>query len=180
MLLNTPEVITPQQTRRPGWPEILVGVAVMALLCYALPFGLGAVGVTDSWSDTTFGLFVAALSGVAGLAAFWAAARLRNLDWSDLGVRPTTKRWIFIGIASGLAAVVLARIAAVIVTLFTGPPEEVQGAFSDAAGDGIATLVLSFIFLAVLTPIGEEFLFRGVVATALLRYGALAGVLGSA
>ncbi len=71
MLLNTPEVITPQQTRRPGWPEILVGVAVMALLCYALPFGLGAVGVTDSWSDTTFGLFVAALSGVAGLAAFW-------------------------------------------------------------------------------------------------------------
>lgn len=38
----------------------------------------------------------------------------------------------------------------------------------------------SLLFLAVLTPIGEELLFRGVVTTALLRYGGLVGVIGSA
>ncbi|MGJ6968639.1 lysostaphin resistance A-like protein [Streptosporangium sp. G11] len=34
-------------------------------------------------------------------------------------------------------------------------------------------------FLAVLTPIGGEFLFRGVVTNALLRYGPVVGVLSS-
>ncbi|WP_373289665.1 CPBP family glutamic-type intramembrane protease [Aureimonas glaciei] len=35
-------------------------------------------------------------------------------------------------------------------------------------------------FLSVVTPMGEEFLFRGVVTTALLRYGAFCGVVGGA
>ncbi len=33
---------------------------------------------------------------------------------------------------------------------------------------------------AVLTPLGEEFVFRGVIANSLNRYGAWAGILGSA
>ncbi|SNT62058.1 CAAX protease self-immunity [Streptosporangium subroseum] len=33
------------------------------------------------------------------------------------------------------------------------------------------------VFLAVLIPIGEEFLFRGVVTNALLRHGPVVGVL---
>jgi membrane protease YdiL (CAAX protease family) len=41
-------------------------------------------------------------------------------------------------------------------------------------------LILSLLFLAVLTPVGEELLFRGVVATALMRYGPVVGVAGSA
>jgi hypothetical protein len=33
---------------------------------------------------------------------------------------------------------------------------------------------------AILTPLGEEFLFRGIIANALNRYGALAGIGASA
>ncbi|MFC7585063.1 CPBP family intramembrane glutamic endopeptidase [Nonomuraea antimicrobica] len=51
--------------------------------------------------------------------------------------------------------------------------------YYDAAGGGLLPLILTILFLAVLTPIGEEFLFRGVLTNALLRYGPLVGVLGS-
>lgn len=36
--------------------------------------------------------------------------------------------------------------------------------------------VLATVFLGILTPIGEEFLFRGVVTNALLRCGPVIGV----
>ncbi|MFE3458262.1 CPBP family intramembrane glutamic endopeptidase [Nocardiopsis aegyptia] len=50
--------------------------------------------------------------------------------------------------------------------------------YYDAAGGGAPALALTVLFLAVLTPIGEEFLFPGVITNALLRYGPLVGVLG--
>ena len=43
---------------------------------------------------------------------------------------------------------------------------------------GPVALVLTLLFIAVLTPIGEEVLFRGVVANALLRYGTILVVPG--
>ncbi|NMH77744.1 CPBP family intramembrane glutamic endopeptidase [Pseudonocardia xinjiangensis] len=167
------------ETKRPGWPEILVGLAVLALVGYGLPITLNRTGVTDGISPVTAGLILAALSGVAGLAAFAVAARIRSLSWSDFGVRPSTGRWLLIGVAGGLVATTLARVAGLVVYYLTSPSENIQQPYLDAAGGGVLTLVLSFLFLAVLTPIGEEFLFRGVVTTALLRYGAVVGVVGS-
>jgi membrane protease YdiL (CAAX protease family) len=41
-------------------------------------------------------------------------------------------------------------------------------------------VILATLFLGIATPIGEEFLFRGVVTNALLRYGPFVGVVGSA
>ena len=41
-------------------------------------------------------------------------------------------------------------------------------------------IVVATIFLSVVTPIGEEFTFRGVATTVLLRYGAVVGVVGGA
>ncbi|MFF0717371.1 MULTISPECIES: CPBP family intramembrane glutamic endopeptidase [unclassified Micromonospora] len=172
-------VDTVVQTKRPGWPEILVGLAVMALVGYGLPIALDRTGAADGLSPVTSGLILAALSGVAGLIAFAAAARIRSTNWSDLGVRPTTGRWLLIGVAGGLVALVVSRIVAAAVYYLTGPAENIQQPYLDAAGGGILTLILSFLFLAVLTPIGEEFLFRGIVTTALLRYGAVVGVVGS-
>ncbi|MER5457615.1 hypothetical protein ABT008_22830 [Micromonospora sp. NPDC002389] len=81
------------ETKRPGWPEILVGLAVMALVGYGLPITLDRTGAADGLSPVTSGLILAALSGVAGLIAFAAAARIRSTNWSDLGVRTTTGRW---------------------------------------------------------------------------------------
>ncbi|MBU2664550.1 CPBP family intramembrane metalloprotease [Actinoplanes bogorensis] len=171
MLLDTRTTTT----HRPGWPEIVVGVVVMALLGYGLPT------ILDGWgSPVAEGLFLAALSGLAGLAAFFAAWSIRVRSLPAFGVRRTTGRWLLIGLAGGVAAVILSRVGAVLYLLVFGPEENIQQPYADAATGGIVTVILSLLFLAVLTPIGEEFLFRGVVTTALLRYGALVGVIGSA
>lgn len=171
---------TPVETKRPGWTEILVGLVVMALLAYGLPVLLRLVGVRDGLSPVTDGLFLSALSGIAGLGAFAVAARARGIAWSEFGVRPATGRWLLIGVAGGLVAFVVARVVSAVVYYVTGPADNIQQPYIDAAGNGVFTLVLSLLFLAVLTPIGEEFLFRGVVTTALLRYGTVVGVVGSA
>ncbi len=112
--------------------------------------------------------------------AFLAAAQLRIRSWSAFGVRRTTWRWILIGVGGGLLALVLSRVAAVLVYVVAGPMENIQQPYTEAAGGGLFTVVLSLLFLAVLTPVGEELIFRGVVTTALLRYGAIVGVVGSA
>ncbi|MBW4567397.1 MAG: CPBP family intramembrane metalloprotease [Tolypothrix carrinoi HA7290-LM1] len=47
-----------------------------------------------------------------------------------------------------------------------------------AIGESIS-LVLGTVLLALVTPVGEELLFRGVITNALLRYGPFIGVVGS-
>jgi membrane protease YdiL (CAAX protease family) len=42
------------------------------------------------------------------------------------------------------------------------------------------SLILATLFLGLLTPLGEELLFRGVIANVLLRHGSVFGVVSSA
>jgi membrane protease YdiL (CAAX protease family) len=53
---------------------------------------------------------------------------------------------------------------------------EPQSILHAAARGGPLPFILSFLGGAVFTPFGEEILFRGVIANALNRYGAFAGV----
>ncbi|MNC62666.1 CAAX amino terminal protease self- immunity [compost metagenome] len=55
-----------------------------------------------------------------------------------------------------------------------------QADFQTAAQGGTLSLFVLIITGAIFTPLGEEFVFRGVIANALNRYGAWAGVVGSA
>jgi membrane protease YdiL (CAAX protease family) len=164
---------------RPGWLEIVVGLVVLGVVGFALPILLQRSGIDDAVGPVGYGLFLAALSGVAGFAGFLVAAAVRIRDRTAFGVRAVSGRWVLIGIGAGLVAFVLARIVAGALYYLTGPVDNIQQPYTDAAGGGLFSVVLSLLFLAVLTPIGEEFLFRGVITTALLRYGALVGVLGS-
>jgi uncharacterized protein len=166
--------------RRPGWPEILVGLAVFAAVGYGLPVLFGRFGVADALGPVTYGLILTGWSGIAGLLGFLAADRLRIRSAAAFGVRGISWKWVLIGIAGGIVALLLGRLAAVGVIAVFGPQPNVQQSYADAASGGTATVVVSLVLLAVLTPLGEEFVFRGVVTTALLRYGPWIGVLGSA
>ncbi|MEU4539204.1 CPBP family intramembrane glutamic endopeptidase [Streptosporangium sp. NPDC023825] len=84
-----------------------------------------------------------------------------------------------IGAAAGVIAFVLKGVVNYAVITLTGFDANPQGPYHDAAGGGVLPLILTFAFLSVLTPVGEEFLFRGVVTNALLRYGPVVGVLSS-
>jgi uncharacterized protein len=62
----------------------------------------------------------------------------------------------------------------------TGNTENIQGVYVQGGSGGTLSLILATVFLGFLTPLGEELLFRGAIANALLRYGAVFGVVSSA
>ncbi|MGQ4271046.1 lysostaphin resistance A-like protein [Nocardiopsis changdeensis] len=159
--------------RRPGWPEVIAGLAALTAAGVLLVFI-----PSEPLGPVAFGLVVAAWSGVAGLFGFAVAAALRIRSLAAFNVRRTTARWMLIGAAWGLAALLLKGGLILAITALTGYEENPQGMYYDAAGGGLPAFFLTVLFLAVLTPIGEEFLFRGVVTTALLRYGPVIGSLG--
>lgn len=161
---------------RPGWRESIVGLVAFGVTAVAAAVLFQRLGL----DKTTNGVLMTALSGVAGLAGFGVAALIRIRDVRTFGVRRTSWRWMLIGVAGGVVALVVKGAVTYAITAFTGFDSNPQGTYYDAAGGGVLPLILTFLFLAVLTPIGEEFLFRGVIANALLRVGPVVGVLVSA
>jgi hypothetical protein len=61
----------------------------------------------------------------------------------------------------------------------TGNTNNVQGVYAEGGSGGVLSLVLATFFLGIVTPLGEELFFRGVVTNALLCYGSFIGVVGS-
>lgn len=160
---------------RPGWQEVVLSLAVLAVLGYGGGILISQLGI----DPMAIGLMFTALSGVASLAGFFTAF-WRTRWWAAFGVKATTYRWLFIGVVAGVIAFVIKSIAILVYISLTGESTSPQAIYATGASGGIMSVVLATFFLAVLTPIGEEFLFRGVVTTALLRYGPVVGVVGGA
>jgi uncharacterized protein len=163
--------------RRPGVPEVLVAAAIYALIYAAIPPLLNAATAHD---DVAGGLAFAALSGLMALAAFVVAVLVRIRDVRAFGVRTVPARWWFVAIGLGVLAFIVVRVLGVAITAVIGDSGgDVQGSYRDAATGGPLALVLQLLFLAVLTPIGEEAAFRGVLTNALGCYGPVVAVLVS-
>lgn len=162
--------------QRPGWPEVLVGLSVLALVAYGGGIALAHAGL----GPVLLGLVLTALSGVAGLAGFFAAFGLRIRNYASFGIRRTTGRWLAIGAGLGLAAFVAKSFAILGYIALTGDSRQIQDVYAQGASGGVWTVVVATFCLGVVTPIGEEFLFRGVLTSALLRFGAVAAVVGGA
>lgn len=161
---------------RPGWPEIAVGLVVLAMVGY----GGGSQLLRLGLDPVAAGLLLNALSGIACLAGFAAAASLRIRSLAGFGVRRTSMRWLGIGAAVGVGAFLMKGFAVIAYVHLTGDKANVQDVYAAGGSGGMLSLVTATLLLGVLTPIGEELLFRGVVTNALLRYGPVIGVIGSA
>lgn len=161
--------------RRPGWPELAIGLCVLLVL----EIGLARIAFSMHLSDTTLAVFMSALSAVVAGGGFAAAVLLRIRRAQSFGVIRTSRNWIVVGIAGGIAVTVLKIPATMVYTALFGQTTTGQEGWSTASSGGVAAVTVSFLLLGVLTPIGEELFFRGVVTTVLLRYGAIAGVFGS-
>jgi uncharacterized protein len=165
-----------RRTTRPGWVEIVVAVAIFVLVAYRGVPLLDQLGL----DPVVFGLLVTAWSGIAGIVAFAVAYALRVRSLPAFSIRPTTWKWVLAGVGGGIVVWVVSRLLSLLYVVVSGDMSDVQGIYTRTGASGPVALVLSLLFIAVVTPIGEEFCFRGVVTTALLRYGPVAGVLGSA
>jgi len=160
---------------RPGLPECIVGLVVLFVVGFVGGSQLSRLGL----DPVIYGLIFTALSGIAGIAGFAAAVLLRIRSLSPFGVRPTSRRWLLIAVGVGLVAIVLKGLAILGWIQITGNAENVQGIYAQGGSGGALSLVLATVFLGLLTPIGEEVLFRGVITTVLLRHDPVLGVVGS-
>lgn len=160
----------------PGWPEISVALVVYVVLIALL----GAWMVqTPPEQASLRGIIGMAANGVAGGIALLAAFALRIRDFRTFGFRTVERKWLLAGVAIGVVAFGASFIVEYVYFLFITEPNT-QVDFQAAAKAGPAMLLILLFAGAVLTPLGEEFVFRGVVANALNRYGAWAGVVASA
>lgn len=162
--------------RAVGWLEVAVGLVAVSIVGYVLPV---LVLRPLEMSAVTGGVIAAFLSGSAGLAGFFAAKHVRRHAWEALAVRRTSAGWLWMGVLGGVVALIGKLLLVPLVVMLTGAATDVQSGFVAGSSDGAWALALMVIGLVVLTPIGEELLFRGVVTSAMLRYGWVIGVLGS-
>ncbi len=161
---------------RIGWPEL--GIAALAA---AVLYGLGIALILSVPDGPVWlpGLVQYAVSGLAPLGAFAVVLWLRVHDVRELGVRRVSPRWLLISVGLGFGVIVTNIAVTVLVVVLTGPPSNLQADYQASAAAGGLAFVAVLALGAVLTPIGEEFLFRGVLTNGLARYGPWVAVLGS-
>lgn len=161
---------------RIGWPEL--GIAALAA---AVLYGLGIALILSVPDGPVWlpGLVQYAVSGLAPLGAFAVVLWLRVHDVRELGVRRVSPRWLLIAVGLGLGVIVTNIAVTVLVVVLTGPPSNLQADYQASAAAGGLAFVAVLALGAVLTPIGEELLFRGVLTNGLARYGPWIAVLGS-
>ncbi len=161
---------------RPGWPEISVGTLVALAFLALTPVVL--LVVPDEQPELA-GLLLMSWSVVVPFAGFAAAALVRRRGWHVFGIRRVSWKWIAAAVALGIGAFILKGFVNMGVMALTGFEENAQGSYYDAAGSGLLLLIATVVTISILVPIGEEFLFRGVLMRGLLRYGAIVAVVVS-
>jgi membrane protease YdiL (CAAX protease family) len=158
-----------------GWPEIIVGLIAFYALGHTTAF---AFDQFDAGTTAT-GVVMAQIAGIAGLGGFALAFAVRIRRLEPFGFTRTTTKWLLLGALSG-AVLFLVRgfVTLPLVELFDldTMPSDLPG----GAQGGLLALLMTGIGISIIGPIGEELLFRGVIQSGLLRYGAVISTLGSA
>ncbi|AZB41738.1 CPBP family intramembrane metalloprotease [Bacillus sp. FJAT-42376] len=174
--LNTSEK-TIRKSKEPGWPEI----GIMGLTYFVLVLGVAQIiNSTTEDASVISGISFAALSGIAGLGAFFAAYVLRIRSREAFGIRGTSVRWLLAGIGFGIGVLLFTRIVALVMFYIGVSGNNTQASYESAASGGTLAFIAQFLMIAVLTPLGEEFAFRAVLTNALKKYGPWISIIGSA
>ncbi|MFJ5223648.1 lysostaphin resistance A-like protein [Streptomyces sp. NPDC088400] len=174
--MASPDAPPERSTKRPGWPEIAGGAVTYAVLVIA---GIALILSIPDEQAVARGVVSYAVSALAGLGAFGIAVILRVRDLSAFGLRRVAWKWLLLGAGLGAGAFLLNIVVAIAYAQISGDTSTPQGDYRAAASGGALSFVLTFLFGAIATPIGEELAFRGVLANALGRYGPWVGVLAS-
>ena len=159
------------ELKRPGWLEIIVGVVAFFLLL--IPTAVMVGYLQDQ--PVLQGVVASTGGGTAGLGAFLLVYLLRIRSLAVFGFKSVSLRWLLAGAGLAVVGYGLSLLIQYGWLHFVGADQS-QSVLHKAAQAGALAFTLSLIGGAVLTPLGEEFLFRGVVANALNRYGAWAGI----
>ncbi|RZT86186.1 hypothetical protein EV383_3076 [Pseudonocardia sediminis] len=150
-----------------GWTEIGVGVVAYLVLSVAAALAIGAG--TPGAQPAAFPLLVA--TGMATLLAALVALAVRVRWLPAIGLCRTTVRWLLIGVGAGVVARVISIGAVFGYLALTGDTDNPQAMLGEAAAGTTLELLGLMLGGAVLVPIAEELLFRGIGYSGLRRYG---------
>lgn len=157
-----------------GWDLLVALVVVFALAGAAI---IGVVVVTMVFFDGTplpkpggkptqgliyFGLLLEAAALVGGVQAL--RLRRRDFTWHRFGLRPTTRRWIWIGVGLGVLFVPLSILVSTGTQKLLGlPSESPQMPLLAPEGFSWTAYVVILVLGGILVPLAEEIFFRGLV-----------------
>ncbi len=158
---------------RPGWAGIGVGLVVFMVLLAAVALALGFLAPNAPVVQGVIGSFA---GGIAGLGGFAAAHLVKRTGSAAIELPMSPARWYLAAAVLALAGYFLSLLIIDAHAEITGTTATSQAILHAAAQAGVLPFLLALLGGAFVTPLGEELLFRGVIANALNRYGALAGV----
>ncbi|MCX6049256.1 MAG: type II CAAX endopeptidase family protein [Chloroflexi bacterium] len=163
-----------------GWWEIgkallliIVGVIILSLIVVGISFIIHTdLGRTPKLSSLPLFVIATGIYGIVVLAIYWFAVRRAGSSWMQVGLRPFAWWWVplapILTFAQFLGMFV---INTQLVLRFTGKAfenpqiENITGGMRLTPTD----LVLLLLLVAVVAPIAEELLFRGLVYPVLRR-----------
>lgn len=141
---------------------VLVGAFVLGQIVFAAVFG----GSTpSSAADLRVRiLFVLALSFVVLFAPVYVVMiRNKGYSWADLGVRPLSAHWRRVAVLAGIMAVPLMLLVVSFIQRHTGAGSQELVKALAGSGASFFTALTFFLYIALLVPIAEELLFRGLL-----------------
>ena len=175
MSTTTPSPAPTRADDELGWTEFALGSIGYLVIGLIGGIGLGAWDL----DGTPFAIAELLFTALVTFAAAGAALAVRVGSLAPLRLRNPGPRWLLTGFSAGLALVVVA-IAIGSLGRAHRRHHEPAPELDDAAARGGWGLVAVLVLGGLVIPIAEEILFRGVLYTALRRYGVLVAALGSA
>ena len=161
--------------RQAGWPEIFIAVCVYVVGISALGYWM----LQQPDDKVVLRINVAgAVNFALGFTGLLGANLFRARNWKSFGLRPITLKWVAISIVLGLVGFGLILVVEGVYFRFI-TEANTQADFQAAAKGGLSSMLLLLFSGAILGPIGEELVFRGVIQSALERYGPFVAVFGS-
>ena len=166
-----------QSPDRPGWAGIGIGLAAYSICLGLVALSMGAWARDAPVWQGVIGSYGRAIAGLGGFAAAFLA---RRAPANRLGLVATHWRWYAAAVGLAIGAYGLSLLIIKVHAQATGQPDQSQAVLHAAVRSGALPFLLAGLGGAILTPLGEELLFRGIIANALNRYGAMAGIGASA
>jgi membrane protease YdiL (CAAX protease family) len=171
----TTTTTTARDTRRVGWPE-LITAGIAALVLY-LAGGLG-IYLLNLPAEAS-GIAQFSLSAIVPALALLAALFVRRLPVGAFGFRRVRPIWLLLAVAVGLAAMTLASLLSIFVLSPLFPHDDTQADYHAAITGALPAFLITLLLGGIIEPIGEELLFRGVLASFLRRWGPWVMIIGT-
>lgn len=147
---------------RPNGADVAVAFAGVVACGLALS---GAYYLGQSWLPGPDVLILLALFAEVAIIGVGVAlvVRWRRLAWSDLGFRPSKRRWY--GVAAAVALVVIPAALALIEPIMVrfDLPQQDLSPLLHAMNGSSGFLVVLFVMVSGAIPLAEEILFRGLL-----------------